>query len=697
MNPTPTPQQSQTNINPQTTALDANTPITYTDPQGQQITAPYGQLPALVQNLVNQQWQQRATLQETSASGARTTATIPTAQRQSQQAQAPNQLATDLKKNKITLPSAINKYQSQGMSADDIFKQYLAQSPWGLPKESITQLKNMGITDDALGKIGDTGSFMDRNNTRAAINEIDRLQSLWKQTNALSSIASKVNVGGILGAAGNSAAVYDAAKTQFGEHYQSLIPGAPSASADVAKIMGTLPDSSNLTDYSPERATELFNNAKEMLLKQKNYQPNDLGLTQNDVNPTNGGQMIRNIIKTGSMTGNTSSGTPLTPGGPNRPGAGGGYKDLAALLPTIFGTGGAIAGAAVPIGGETGATEIAGGAIGQGVGQAIENAINGKPIMQNVAEQTTGGLVTGGVFRGAGLLAGKAFTAAGENEATQALNLTNGIKNSLRIKNGQEPVAQTLAKNNIVGGDVDAVKGAIEKAQTAFDSIAKNSKIPVDMETFRDTAQNAIDELRGSSVPSNQKLASSVEQGLSNIWDKIQNGSITSIADLNKERQAFDNATNDSQFGGATWGTNRIIGDALRSTVYHMAQDAGDAGVAKGKSLQEQGLNLRNLHNIANAADKRVGQGNSASILSVSNSLLGLVGSTIGGFSAGPLGAILGYGTPIAARAALRNPIVAKILSTGAIGAGKAAGNPVASTVGAVGANQLMQYLRQQP
>ncbi len=129
----------------------------------------------LLQSVMAGYVQPGASLKQTQTSTQATGAEIPGIQAESgikqiqgQQAVSPLNLSQDLA-NKMTLPDAIKKYTANGgMKADDVFKQYLSESPWGTPNESVMQLQRMGISEDALGKIGTPGSFMDIANTKGA-------------------------------------------------------------------------------------------------------------------------------------------------------------------------------------------------------------------------------------------------------------------------------------------------------------------------------------------------------------------------------------------------------------------------------------------------------------------------------------------------------------------------------------------------
>lgn len=354
---------------------------------------------------------------------------------------------------------------------------------------------------------------------------------------------------------------------------------------------------------------------------------------------------------------------------------------IADALPTVGSIVGGIGGALIPGLGETGLGEVGGSAIGSGLGETLKESIEGKPLdAGNIAEQAALGGVGAGVGVGAAKIGAGILGKLGEGEAVNGLNLTRLQHNTLSIKNG-EPVAKSLMNNGMAGVNAEGLSNGISKVQNTFDSIAKNNNVPIDQNAFLAHATTALDTLKTSSVPSDQALAPQVEEALGNVMDKVANGKVTTLADLNAERQAFDKATKDNQFGSAPWGVNRTVGDILRSTAYDSA-NASNAVGPNGESLQDIGANLRKLYNISNIADKRVGQGNSAGVMSVSNMLLGGLGA-LAGAPAGPMGSIAGYAATTGARKLLATQPVAKALSSTFTNAGKGLTTPVGMGVAA--------------
>lgn len=342
------------------------------------------------------------------------------------------------------------------------------------------------------------------------------------------------------------------------------------------------------------------------------------------------------------------------------------------LLPTIGGiaggVGGAALGGATTLGAGAPVGLIAGGAAGQAGGRALANLLEGKNVEEGVGGEAVGGAIGGGLGFGAGKLVGGVLGDIGENFITKGLNLTKGMINRLTQSNG-EPVAQTLMNHGLSGVDAEGLGEGVNKLQNAFDSIAK-SDTPIDNSVFAKHSANALDLLNNSSVPSKQSLAKQVQMALENVGSKMANGKVSNLADLNAERQAFDSATADSQFGSSDWGANRYVGDILRKTVQDTADQAGLVG-ENGQTVKQIGQSLQKLRNIQDIALNRQGMGAGAGgVLSLSNLLLGEAGGQAGGLlGLNPL--ISGIGA-IGVRSASSNPLIASLLSKGATSTGNA-------------------------
>lgn len=268
--------------NPVYQSSNSNPTVQYRTPDGQITESPLNEAPPQVQ-LLYQQLPQAQAQTSTAVSGAKVAGV------QAQQAPAQINLGADLA-NKMTLDDALKKYTPLGKTPDEIFNQYLASSPYGLPKESPQDLMNKGISADALGKIG-TPSFMDRFNTKNAIVGLRDLQDKWHKTNAGSQLASLVGLSPDIGA-------YNNAKTILGSHLSSLIPGASGAQATGQSLTDTLPSPVDPREYMSGNAEKQFSSVEDQLLKTKGYSYKDLGVDMPTTSnkPSSGGELLNTIL-----------------------------------------------------------------------------------------------------------------------------------------------------------------------------------------------------------------------------------------------------------------------------------------------------------------------------------------------------------------------------------------------------------------
>jgi hypothetical protein len=233
--------------------------------------------------------------QTTSAAAGAVTNTV-----QAQQTQAPQELGADLK-NGMTLGDAMKKYLPLKVDPHDIYKQYLAGNTFGknktpkAPVESPEQLINMGIPADALGKVGENGTVQDRWNTGSIVEELRKLNDLWGQTKAANLAPNKIGY--------NAASEkYLTARALLGEHISTAVGGAPGGETTAGILMGVLPDSTNLMNYSPDVAKGKFDTAEQMLMLQKRYGYDDVytnpPTTQSGQSqtPQKGGDILRSLL-----------------------------------------------------------------------------------------------------------------------------------------------------------------------------------------------------------------------------------------------------------------------------------------------------------------------------------------------------------------------------------------------------------------
>lgn len=333
-----------------------------------------------------------SSLQQTKTSTAATAAEIPGIQAssgikqiQQQQILTPSNLSKDLIANKMTLPDALKTYTANGaMTPDNVFRQYLAESPWGLPNESPSELRAKGISADAIGKIGDNGSFADKWNTKQAVLGIRDLQNKWNTVSGL----SKIGAFGIALATPSSQG-YDSQRGPVAAHISSLIPGAPGGQATAEQLANGIPDIGHITQMEPGAAEQKFIGTEKGLMNVKGYNYEDLGLTQpkqqqQQIQQSSGKELLNGLLQFALPTAGGIGG-----------GLGGGLIGGIADIPT-----GVIPGAA--------AGAIGGAAAGGAGGQALADVLTGKKIGADVPIT---GVLSGageGVGAGLGAILGKA-------------------------------------------------------------------------------------------------------------------------------------------------------------------------------------------------------------------------------------------------------------------------------------------------
>src|ERR1035437_5220481 len=271
---------------------NSNPTVTYTVPGGQTMTTPLNEAPPAVQ-LKYQDLPQAQAQTSTAQSGAQSAASGATvAGVEAQKAPAQINMGADIK-NKMTLDSALAKYTPLGKTADEVFQQYLAASPYGLPKESPQELMNKGITAPALGDIGTPGSFMDRYNTKNALSGIRDLRSKWQDVSTTAKLP-------FLGSSTDKAQGHEAGRTILGNHLASLIPGASGAQSTGQSLLDTLPNVGDATQLIPGASEQKFNSVEDQLLKTKGYSYKDLGLPaptgQDQKKPSSGGDLLTSLL-----------------------------------------------------------------------------------------------------------------------------------------------------------------------------------------------------------------------------------------------------------------------------------------------------------------------------------------------------------------------------------------------------------------
>ena len=193
----------------------------------------------------------------------------------------------------MTWDQARRKYTALGMNPDDIFNQYLANSSYGPPKETPTQLLHQGVTQKSLGNVGDTGSYNDMYNVRNAVEGVRTAEDLFNKITPNDLLQYKLT-----GTNGNVAA-YQNQRTNVGNHLSSLIPGASQSAGTGRDFVSELPDPSNPKNFMSDIGSKSFKSIENSLLTTKNYKPEDLGLTPYQAkDTTTGKELLDTVLKT---------------------------------------------------------------------------------------------------------------------------------------------------------------------------------------------------------------------------------------------------------------------------------------------------------------------------------------------------------------------------------------------------------------
>ena len=344
-------------MNPQLyQSTDSNPTIEYRTPTGQTQSSPLSEAPPQIQLLYQQ-------LPQAQAQTATAQAGAVSAQAGAQKSAASINLGNTMSQNAgYSLSNALSDYSSV-MDPNEIFNQYLAAHPNQLPLMSPTELRSRGVSDATIGQIGQNGSYADRWNTRSAIQGLQDLQAKWNAADTAAKIP-------FLSALDPTASAYSSAKTIFGEHLSSLIPGGSGAQGSVQNLTDALPSIGDLTQLESGKAAQQFSSVESQLLAAKGYNYSDLGLSAPKNTPASGGGL------------------------------------LSALLHTALPIAGGAAGALIPGLGETGLSE-AGGA---SAGEALADLLTGQQMGLDVPLVGVGGF---GLSKLAGLLRAGGVAAEG--------------------------------------------------------------------------------------------------------------------------------------------------------------------------------------------------------------------------------------------------------------------------------------------
>lgn len=444
-----------------------------------------GQDPQLYSQYIQNLAQPAASLQQTQAAIPGTEAQSAKEQIQAQQAAALKNLHQDLVDNKMTLKTAMKKYTGLGMAPDDIFTNYLSQSPHGLPKESLTELKNLGVSDKALGQVGDLGSFADRQNMRNAVLELRNLQTTFNQTGAMAKmpfIGSSVGMG----------KVYEGQRQLVGQHLSSLVQGAPHAAGSSEDLMKAIPSAGDLAQLEPGESQKQFNKTEQTLLTSKGYSYKDLSLnpalddilkTQN-TGKSGGGGLLSGLLDT--LRDSSPATMPGLKLAKEHPDAAIGVASV--LLPALL----------------TGGVSVAEAPEEVAAGEAVEQALSKAP----------GALKT--------LLSpGKAKMAVGDirNTILSAANKTGAITTGENLATGIRQWADQAKLANLPDAD------AIEKAAQNAEQLYKGKVFkPSDLKQIYDNIENGYTKLGVEKSATSAYIDRGVKGVISNELERIAPG-----------------------------------------------------------------------------------------------------------------------------------------------------------------------------
>ena len=402
---------------------------------------------------------QQQTNLETQQPGEQATSTLD--QINALKAQAPLSAATDIK-NGMTWDAARTKYSALGMSSDDIFQKYIANTSYGLPKESADTLKSQGVSQKSLGAMDQPGDFLNRQNVASTINDLNKLENLY---NSMPN-NNKYLPGGKLYGAGKE---YESLRTQVADSLGGLFPNTPNGEQTANSILNTIPGAGDPANY--DISSPIFSNIKGRVLTQNGYtDPKQVGLTSADLGPQLSthlqtdpqhaaqaqGSPSKQVLTNQIAKVNAANNPAVVPtaahplGNVFNPGAPGGQNSQSATvtpstnspLQQLFGGQNKIHVAenstpngAIPLVGATLAPTVADllsdgaasrfnpeiSSVGAGGGQILQNALYKQPLLQGVPQTMATTEVLERTGLGASKLIGGGAKVVGESGATQRM------------------------------------------------------------------------------------------------------------------------------------------------------------------------------------------------------------------------------------------------------------------------------------
>lgn len=355
---------------------------------------------------------------------------------------------------------------------------------------------------------------------------------------------------------------------------------------------------------------------------------------------------------------------------------------FADLLPTIGSVVGGVAGAAIPILGETGFGEIGGAAAGGALGESAKELIEGKPLSAgDIATQGVVGGVGGAVGKGIGYVGGKVLSKAGStiannvsetaaqtiNKATPAawekaasqhgVDLNQLTKDYVAPGSSYDDLLGSVSERGGGGTMQSQLKTAEDQIQSTVKTAGSNIRIPT--ATLIPQLQQEAKTL--SMLPGNETKIDAINTIIKQFGKQYPNG-------LSAQRALAIKRTADSKFGQAVvndeQGTaasmaQKTIANASRTVLKQMFPELSDA-----LDTQSDILTLQPILSKARATANTQGTG----FLNTINQMSLAKPQTI---------------ATVPVRAALNNPKVAsRLLNPNVLPASPVVGKTVAQTAG---------------
>lgn len=251
--------------------------------------------------------------------------------------------------------------------------------------------------------------------------------------------------------------------------------------------------------------------------------------------------------------------------------------------------------------------------------------------------------------------AGSKLSKSGEGLIAKEFRLNPTQQANFKKLHGEEAVG-VLRRYGISKPEQVAEK--IIPLQGAFDEVV--DRIPAVSKAEVAKAMKTIYEpLIKSPVLTRQQLGQQLKAQADEITRAA--GKEVSAPDLNKLRQAFDDAVTYTQRGTNEYTVNKKSADAIRKLLQGKADDAGLQ--FEGKTFKDVGLELRKLRNLDDIVGKQSYLGTGSLPIGIGNT----PGAVVGGAAASLPGAVAGY----ALNSAVNSPMGRRVIANTALKSGE--------------------------